>query len=97
MIEEKNEDFGRDDRDFHPEEQQIYWERMQNRDPGLNENDSNYYETQRNNTTDSDSENNKRTQQDIEPELDRDLDAALDKELDDYSDEVFDKKDQSDS
>jgi hypothetical protein len=101
MREETNEDFGRDDRNFHPEEQKIYWETMQNKDPEISEDqhyDSNIsYKTDRNNYTDSDSENNKRTEQDLEPELDRDLDDALDEELDDYSDEDFDKKDQSDS
>lgn len=101
MTEETNENFGRDDRNFHPEEQRINWEIMSNKDPAINEQQlfssdtSNY--TDRENYNDSDSGDKYQQEQDIEPELDRDLDDALDEELNDYSDEDFDKKDKSDS
>ncbi|KQX15344.1 hypothetical protein [Flavobacterium sp. Root420] len=102
MRDEKtNEDFGRDDRNFHPEEQRINWETMQNKDPGIIEQQQFGPDTvdpkDREDYYDSDSGDKYRKEQDLEPELDRDLDDALDEELDDYSDEDFDQKDKSDS
>lgn len=91
MIEETNEDFGRDDRNFHPEEQQIIWETIENKEPAINQDqiyssgtiDGNYHEE-----TDSEkeSDNNNSNNQDIE----------LDKELRDYPDEDLDKEGKSD-
>lgn len=97
LIHETNEDFGRDDRNFHPEEQRINWETMSNRDLAINEllqfGSDTTDQTDHENHTDSGDKYQK--EQDIE--LDRDLDDALDEEPDNYSDEDFDKKDQSDS
>lgn len=71
MPKEINEDFGLDDRNFHPEKHLIHSVSKKKRNEILKQN--------------------------IERELDRDLDAALDQETAAYSDEVFDKKDKSDS
>ena len=100
-----NEDFGLDDRNFHPEEQRINWETMQNKDPGINEQQQfgcgteddlgNDDYTDQKNANDNSEANVK--EQPIQPELDRDIDEELDKELEDFSDGEFDKKDKSDS
>ncbi|QOG01336.1 hypothetical protein [Flavobacterium sp. MDT1-60] len=99
LIHETNEDFGRDDRNFHPEEQRINWETMSNRDPAINEplqfGPGTTDQTDRENYIDSGDKYQK--EQDIEPGFDRHLNDALKKELNDYSDEDFDKKDKSDS
>ena len=94
MIEETHEDFGRDDRNFHPEEQRIIWETMENKEPAVNLQDEygfgstdskkdNYHDQT---DTEDDSDNNNQKDQDIE----------LNKELKDHSDQDFDKKDKSD-
>ena len=104
MRDEKtNENFGRDDRNFHPEEQRINWEIMSNRDP-IEEQQQFASDTE--NDLENNSYSDKREwdnaepnvkEQPIQPELDRDLDEELDKELEDYSDEDVDQKDKSDS
>jgi hypothetical protein len=92
MIEETQEDFGRDDRNFHPEEQQIIWETMENKEPAINQqfdlgtSDSKKYNYHDQTDSEDDLDNTNRKDQDIE----------LDKELKDYSDKDFDKKDKSD-
>ena len=94
MVEKTNEDFGRDDRNFHPEEQRIIWETMENKEPAIDlqqEYDLDTIDSKKDNyhdQTDSeeDSDNNNQENQNIE----------LDKELKDYSDQNFDKKDKSD-
>ena len=93
MIEETYEDFGRDDRNFHPEEQRVAWQNMENKEPAINQeygfavtdSEKNNYHDQTN--SENDAENDTQKDQEIE----------LDKELKKYSDEDFDKKDISDS
>lgn len=101
MKDKIQEDFGQDDRNFHPEEQRINWETMSNTDPAIEE----QYQFVPDTSSDpgDDAYTNRDTsdapvkEQPIEPELDRDIDEELDKELEDFSDEEFDKKDKSDS
>lgn len=94
MKEEIHKDFGRDDRNFHPEEQRIIWETMENKEPAIEgllgyglaaiDSEKDNYHDQTDNEEDSDNKNGK------------DQDVQLDKELKDYSDQDFDKKDKSD-
>lgn len=92
MIEETHEDFGRDDRNFHPEEQRIIWETMENKEPAINQefglgaidSKKDNYHDQTDSEDASDNTNGK------------DQDIELDKELKDHSDQDFDKKDKSD-
>lgn len=92
MIEETHEDFGRDDHNFHPEEQQIIWETMENKEPAINQEFGL-------GTTDS-KKDNYHDQTDSEDDPDntnqKDQDIELDKELKNHSDQDFDKKDKSD-
>ena len=101
MKNENNENLGRDDRNFHPEEQQINWETMSNTDPAFNEpqqfgsdTGNDYYNDQ---TDKNDNREPNVKEQPIQPKLDRDIDDELDKELEDFSDDEVDKKDKSDS
>ena len=92
MIEETHEDFGRDDRNFNPEEQLIIWETMENKEPAINQQfDLGTSDSKKDNYHDQtdreeDSDNTNRKNQDIK----------LDKELKDHSNQDFDKKDKSD-
>lgn len=101
MRDKIQEDFGKDDRNFHPEEQRINWETMSNTDPSI-EGQSQFGSDINNDPgedayTDRDNSEANVKEQPIQPELDRDIDEELDKELEDFSDEEFDKKDKSDS
>lgn len=95
MTEETNEDFGRDDRNFHPEEQRIIWETMQNKEPAIDQHEEYSLSIQ-----DYSSKDNYHDQTDDENDSDNDdqtQDIELDKELKEYSDKKFDQKDHSDS
>lgn len=95
MIEETHEYFGRDDRNFHPEEQRIIRDSIENKEPAISQEfgsgTTDTYSKKENYHDQADSEN------DAENDNTKDQDIELDKELKNYSDEDFDKKDKSDS